>query len=217
VILAQDEARHFNHNYVGTEHLLLGLLSEEEGVAAQALSSVGATLDKARQQVKTIVGYGEEGTSSQAPFTPRTKHILELALREALQLGHNYIGAEHMLLGLLREREGVAARVLSDLEVDPEEVRRKVVALLKGERARSRGGSGAAKDSPAKERSLKKHPPHPQIVIGRLRKYIEKHEEEAQRFRRKAIKAYQEAQRLRDALVLLEASQASEADEEEAG
>ena len=134
VVLAQDEARHFNHNYIGTEHLLLGLLREDEGVAAQALSSLNVVLDEVREQVESIVGYGEEGTGAQAPFTPRSKKVLELALREALQLGHNYIGTEHILLGLVRESEGVAARVLSNLDVDPDKVRREVVRRLGEER-----------------------------------------------------------------------------------
>ena len=143
VVLAQDEARHFNHNYIGTEHLLLGLLREDEGVAAQALYSLNVVLDEVREQVESIVGYGEEGTGAQAPFTPRSKKVLELALREALQLGHNYIGTEHILLGLVRESEGVAARVLSNLDVDPDKVRREVVRRLGGGRSRSRGGGEA--------------------------------------------------------------------------
>ncbi len=143
VVLAQEEARHFNHNYIGTEHLLLGLLREDEGVAARALASLNVTLDEVREQVESIVGYGEEGSGGQAPFTPRSKKVLELALREALQLGHNYIGTEHILLGLVRESEGVAARVLSNLDVDPDKVRREVVRMLGGGRSgRGRGGSG---------------------------------------------------------------------------
>ncbi|HZY65342.1 MAG: ATP-dependent Clp protease ATP-binding subunit [Actinomycetota bacterium] len=141
VVLAQEEARHFNHNYIGTEHLLLGLLREDEGVAARALASLNVTLDEVREQVESIVGYGEEGSGGQAPFTPRSKKVLELALREALQLGHNYIGTEHILLGLVRESEGVAARVLSNLDVDPDKVRREVVRMLGGGRSgRGRGG-----------------------------------------------------------------------------
>ncbi len=143
VVLAQEEARHFNHNYIGTEHLLLGLLREEDGVAAQALNHLGVTLDDVREQVESIVGYGEEGSGSQAPFTPRSKKVLELALREALQLGHNYIGTEHILLGLVRESEGVAARVLSNLDVDPDKVRREVVRRLGGGRTQ-RGRAEAA-------------------------------------------------------------------------
>src|ERR687886_260120 len=150
VVLAQEEARHFNHNYIGTEHLLLGLLREDEGVAARALSSLNVTLDEVREQVESIVGYGEEGTGGQAPFTPRSKKVLELALREALQLGHNYIGTEHILLGLVRESEGVAARVLSNLDVDPDKVRREVVRMLGGGRGRSRGGEAAGRGVEAK-------------------------------------------------------------------
>ena len=142
VVLAQEEARHFNHNYIGTEHLLLGLLREDEGVAARALASLNVTLDEVREQVESIVGYGEEGTGGQAPFTPRSKKVLELALREALQLGHNYIGTEHILLGLVRESEGVAARVLNNLDVDPDKVRREVVRMLGGGRSRGRSGGG---------------------------------------------------------------------------
>jgi len=145
VVLAQEEARHFNHNYIGTEHLLLGLLREDEGVAARALASLNVTLDEVREQVESIVGYGEEGTGGQAPFTPRSKKVLELALREALQLGHNYIGTEHILLGLVRESEGVAARVLSNLDVDPDRIRRQVVQQLGGGRSqRGRGGEAGA-------------------------------------------------------------------------
>jgi Clp amino terminal domain, pathogenicity island component len=129
MVLAQDEARHFNHNYIGTEHILLGLVSEGSGVAAQALSSLGITLEAVRSQVESIVGYGE-GTGSQIPFTPRSKKVLELALREAMQIGHNYMGTEHLLLGLVRENEGVAARVLSNLNVDPGRVRREVLRRI---------------------------------------------------------------------------------------
>lgn len=130
VVLAQEEARSLRHNYIGTEHLLLGLLREGEGVAAQVLASLGVALDGAREQVEGIVGYGEEETGGQAPFTPRSKKVLELALRESMQLGHNYIGTEHLLLGLTRESEGVAAHVLGNLDVDPDRVWREVVRML---------------------------------------------------------------------------------------
>ena len=132
VVLAQDEARRFGHEYIGTEHLLMGLLREDEGVAAQALSSQSLSPDEVRERVESIVGYGE-GTGMQAPFTPRSKKVLELALRESMRLGHNHIGTEHILLGLVREGEGVAARVLSDLDVDPDEIRREVVRRIGGE------------------------------------------------------------------------------------
>ena len=133
VVLAQEEVRHFNHNYLGTEHLLLGLLREDEGVAARALAALDVTVDEVREQVESIVGYGEEGMGAQAPFTPRSKKVLELALRESMQLGHNYIGTEHLLLGLVREGEGVATRVLSNLDVDPDKVRQELARMLGGE------------------------------------------------------------------------------------
>jgi hypothetical protein len=136
VVLAQEEARHFNHNYIGTEHLLLGLLREDEGVAARALASLNVTLDEVREQVESIVGYGEEGTGAQAPFTPRSKKVLELALREALQLGHNYIGTEHILLGLVRENEGVASQMLSGMGVEADDVYEQVIRDLTGEPGR---------------------------------------------------------------------------------
>jgi len=116
VVLAQEEARTLKHNYIGTEHILLGLLREEEGLAARVLESLDITVERVRAQVVRIVGSGEEVTSGQIPFTPRAKKVLELALREALSLGHNYIGTEHILLGLVRENEGVAARILLDLD-----------------------------------------------------------------------------------------------------
>ena len=132
MVLAQEEARHMRHDYIGTEHLLLGLLKEDEGVAARALRAVNVSLDVAREQVQNIVGYGEEETGGQVPFTPRSKKILELSLKEALQIGHNYIGTEHILLGLVRDSEGVAARTLSNLDVDADDVRREVVRMLGG-------------------------------------------------------------------------------------
>jgi dihydroneopterin aldolase len=132
VVLAQEEARSFNHNYVGTEHLLLGLLREKDGVAGRALNSVGVRLGAVRERVEGIVGYGEGELGSQTPFTPRSKKIFELALRESMQLGHDYIGTEHLLLGLVRESEGVAARVLNDLGVDPDGLRAEVLAMLGG-------------------------------------------------------------------------------------
>src|SRR5207244_6709839 len=115
VVFAQDEARLLKHNYIGTEHLLLGLLREEEGMAARVLESLGVRIEAVRSQVARIVGPGDEVTSGQIPFTPRAKKVLEIALREGLSLGHDYIGTEHILLGLVRETEGVAARLLLDL------------------------------------------------------------------------------------------------------
>jgi Clp amino terminal domain, pathogenicity island component len=139
VVLAQEEARTLKHNYIGTEHILLGLLREEEGLAARVLESLDITVERVRGQVVRIVGSGEEVTSGQIPFTPRAKKVLELALREALSLGHNYIGTEHILLGLVRENEGVAARILLDFDADSEKIRNEVIRMLSGPSGRRRG------------------------------------------------------------------------------
>jgi ATP-dependent Clp protease ATP-binding subunit ClpC len=144
VVLAQEEARTLKHNYIGTEHILLGLLREEEGLAARVLESLDITVERVRAQVVRIVGSGEEVTSGQIPFTPRAKKVLELALREALSLGHNYIGTEHILLGLVRENEGVAARILLDFDADSEKIRNEVIRMLSGPGGRRQGqGAGA--------------------------------------------------------------------------
>jgi ATP-dependent Clp protease ATP-binding subunit ClpC len=151
VVLAQEEARALKHNYIGTEHILLGLLREEEGLAARVLQSLDITVERVRAQVVRIVGSGEEVTSGQIPFTPRAKKALELALRESLSLGHNYIGTEHILLGLVpenegvavrirpklrpperEENEGVAIRILLDFDADAEKIRNEVLQLLSG-------------------------------------------------------------------------------------
>ena len=144
VVLAQEEARTLKHNYIGTEHILLGLLREEEGLAARVLESLDITVERVRAQVVRIVGSGEEVTSGQIPFTPRAKKVLELALREALSLGHNYIGTEHILLGLVRENEGVAARILLDFDADSEKIRNEVIRMLSGPGSRQRSGGGQA-------------------------------------------------------------------------
>ena len=130
VVLSQEEARLLNHNYIGTEHILLGLIQERDGVAAKALQSLDIGLESVRAQVEEIIGQGGNPPSGHIPFTPRAKKILELSLREALQLSHNYIGTEHILLGLLREGEGVAAQVLAKLGADLDRVREQVVVLL---------------------------------------------------------------------------------------
>src|SRR5215217_3912768 len=143
VVLAQEEARTLKHNYIGTEHILLGLLREEEGLAARVLESLDITVERVRAQVVRIVGSGEEVTSGQIPFTPRAKKVLELALREALSLGHNYIGTEHILLGLVRENEGVAARILLDFDADSEKIRNEVIRMLSGPGGRRQGAGGA--------------------------------------------------------------------------
>ncbi|GGD30532.1 ATP-dependent Clp protease ATP-binding protein [Microbacterium faecale] len=132
VVLAQEEAKMLNHNYIGTEHILLGLIHEGEGVAAKALESLDISLDAVREQVQDIIGQGQQQPTGHIPFTPRAKKVLELSLREALQLGHNYIGTEHILLGLIREGEGVAAQVLVKLGADLNKVRQQVIQLLSG-------------------------------------------------------------------------------------
>ena len=153
VVLAQEEARMLNHNYIGTEHILLGLIHEGEGVAAKALESLGISLELVRVQVEEIIGQGQEAPSGHIPFTPRAKKVLELSLREALQLGHNYIGTEHIQLGLIREGEGVAAQVLVRLGADLNRVRQQAIQLLHGYQAgRSQETEpGAARSEPAEE------------------------------------------------------------------
>ena len=157
VVLAQEEARLLNHNYIGTEHILLGLIHEGEGVAAKALESLGISLESVRGQVEEIIGQGGNSPSGHIPFTPRAKKVLELSLREALQLGHNYIGTEHILLGLIREGEGVAAQVLVKLGADLARVREQVIQLLSayggvsgsahGEKSGSTSGGGSGESS----------------------------------------------------------------------
>jgi ATP-dependent Clp protease ATP-binding subunit ClpC len=132
VVLAQEEARMLNHNYIGTEHILLGLVHEGEGVAARALGSMSISLEAIRREVQEAIGQGQAAPTGHIPFTPRAKKVLELSLREALQLGHNYIGTEHILLGLVREGEGVAAQVLEKLGASLDRVRLAVIQLLSG-------------------------------------------------------------------------------------
>lgn len=149
VVLAQEEAKMLNHNYIGTEHILLGLIHEGEGVAAKALESLGISLDAVREQVQDIIGQGQQQPTGHIPFTPRAKKVLELSLREALQLGHNYIGTEHILLGLIREGEGVAAQVLVKLGADLNKVRQQVIQLLSGYQGKEPAGvaSGAGEQT----------------------------------------------------------------------
>ncbi|MFY1618181.1 ATP-dependent Clp protease ATP-binding subunit [Micromonospora sp. WMMD736] len=154
VVLAQEEARMLNHNYIGTEHILLGLIHEGEGVAAKALESLGISLEGVRQQVEEIIGQGQQAPSGHIPFTPRAKKVLELSLREALQLGHNYIGTEHILLGLIREGEGVAAQVLVKLGADLNRVRQQVIQLLSGYQGKEPAAAGAAPGEAAPSTSL---------------------------------------------------------------
>src|ERR1700722_6674570 len=142
VVLAQEEARMLNHNYIGTEHILLGLIHEGEGVAAKSLESLGISLEGVRSQVEEIIGQGQQAPSGHIPFTPRAKKVLELSLREALQLGHNYIGTEHILLGLIREGEGVAAQVLVKLGAELTRVRQQGIQLLSGYQGKETGEAG---------------------------------------------------------------------------
>ena len=148
VVLAQEEARKFNHNYIGTEHILVGLIREDGGVAAKGLESLGISLDAVRQQIEEIVGIGEQAPSGHVPFTPRAKKVLELSLREALQLGYDYIGTEHILLGLIREGDGVAAQVLVRLGADLNQVRQEVIQRLHGFQGEDEPGSQRAVQRP---------------------------------------------------------------------
>ncbi len=143
MVLAQEEARMLNHDSIGTEHILLGLIREGEGVAAKALESLGISQEAVRRQIEEIIGQGQQAPSGHIPVTPRAKKVLELSLREALQLGHNYIGTEHILLGLIREGDGVAAQVLAGFGADLNRVRQQVVQLLHGVR-----GAGFAPGGP---------------------------------------------------------------------
>ena len=156
IVLAQEEARMLRHNYIGTEHLLLGLLREADGVAARVLGTLEVGLEEVRGEVTRIVGEGDHESQGQIPFTPRAKKVLELALREALSLGHNYIGTEHILLGLMRESEGVAARILNDLDVDADRARQEVMRVLSGPSRRPSRSTAAPEPAEGKERKSSK-------------------------------------------------------------
>jgi ATP-dependent Clp protease ATP-binding subunit ClpA len=186
VVLAQEEARALKHNYIGTEHILLGLLREEEGLAARVLESLHIRVEEVRAQVVRIVGQADELTTGQAPFTPRAKKVLELALREALSLGHNFIGTEHILLGLVRENEGVAARILVDFDADAEKIRNEVIRMLSGS---GRRGEQTKPLAPARELTS---PPIAREVLDELARIDEE--------KQKAIaeQRFQEAAELRD-------------------
>jgi ATP-dependent Clp protease ATP-binding subunit ClpC len=144
VVLAQEEARMLDHNVIGTEHLLLGLIHEGHGVAASALQSLGISLAAVRQQVEQVIGRGEQAPSGHIPFTPHAKMVLELSLRESQRLGHDYIGTEHLLLGLSCEGEGVAGQLLLTLGADANRVRQQVILLLAGRQGEEPGSSGAS-------------------------------------------------------------------------
>src|ERR1043165_3617503 len=154
LVLAQEEARLLNHNFIGTEHILLGLIHEGEGTAAKALESLGITLEAVREKVEETIGPAGASTTGSPPFTPRAKKVLELSLREALQLGHNYIGTEHILLGLIREGEGVAAQVLVKLGADLNRVRQQVIQLLSGYQGKEPAAAGATPGEAAPSTSL---------------------------------------------------------------
>jgi hypothetical protein len=186
VVLAQDEARALKHNYIGTEHILLGLLREDEGLAARVLESLDITVEEVRAQVARIVGQGDEVTTGQIPFTPEAKKTLELALREALSLGHNYIGTEHLLLGLMRENEGVAVRILLDFDVDAEKVRNEVIRLLSGPSRRT------ADEEPAPSPWLPPSPPFSPELAAELEKLRKDKEAAIERH------GFEEAASLRD-------------------
>ncbi len=144
-MLAQEEARLLNHSFIGTEHILLGLIHEGEGVAAKALESLGISLEAVREKVEETIGMAGTAPSGSPPFTPRAKKVLELSLREALQLGHSYIGTEHMLLGLVREGEGVAATVLVSLGADLGRVRQQVIQLMSGNQGKESVGASTGR------------------------------------------------------------------------
>lgn len=148
---AQEEARLLSHSFIGTEHVLLGLLREGEGLGAVALRELGVSLEEAREQVEAIVGMAGTAPVGSPPFTPRAKKVLELALREALQMNHSYIGTEHILLGLVREGEGVAATVLVSLGADLGRVRQEVIRLMSGAPETTAGASGAHEPGPSSE------------------------------------------------------------------
>ena len=162
VVLAEEEARLLNHNWIGTEHLLLGLIRQGDSVAARALESLGISLQAVRQEVEEIIGQGEQVPSEEIPFTPRSKMVLELALRESLQLRDNYIGPEHILLGLMREGDGVAAQVLVKLGADLNRARQQVIWLISGQQPR------LARQPPREGAPVTEAQARPDVTEGRL-------------------------------------------------
>ena len=155
IVLAQEEARRLNHNYIGTEHLLLGLIHEGESVAARALEALGISLDDVREEIKDIVGQGASMSTGHMPFTPRAKKVMELSLRESLQLNHNYIGTEHLLLALVREGEGVAAQVLRERGAELERVRAQVSELLPQQASRTAGAASVRAGTPPEPEAIR--------------------------------------------------------------
>ena len=194
VVLAQHEARGLKHNYIGTEHILLGLLREEEGLAARVLESFDITVEEVRAQVARIVGLGDEVTTGQIPFTPRAKKVLELSLREAISLGHNYIGTEHILLGIVRENEGVAARILLDFDADAEKIRNEIIRMLSGPGRRPPEDvpDPDSSDDPELERYSPRSPPIAPEVAAEIERVRQEKEEAIE------AQAFPEAAALRD-------------------
>jgi ATP-dependent Clp protease ATP-binding subunit ClpA len=179
VVFAQDEARSLRHNYIGTEHILLGLLREEEGLAARVLDSLDVTAEEVRAHVGRIVGEGDEVVTGQIPFTPRARRTLELALREALQIGHNYIGTEHILLGLVHEQDGVGALVLRELGVDSEMVTRHVVDVLAGSGERESSAALGARLGPPRPQPRARAAPGPPRFARDVRHVLAHAQQEA--------------------------------------
>jgi prophage maintenance system killer protein len=192
VVLAQEEARLLSHNYIGTEHILLGLIHEGEGVAAKALESLGVSLEAVRVKVEEIIGEGQQAPSGHIPFTPRANKVLELSKREALQLGHNYIGTEHILLGLIREGEGVAAQVLVQLGADLGRVRQQVIQLLSG----YQGKETAKADAPAEAAAARPRSARATLILQELNAELD----ESARLRAGNDRLLTEVTRLRDLL-----------------
>jgi ATP-dependent Clp protease ATP-binding subunit ClpC len=169
VVHAQEQARQLNHNYIGTEHILLGLIREGDGLAAEALAALGISLEAARQEIEAIIGRGTEPPSAHIPFTPRSKKVLELALGEAHELGHEHIGTGHILLGLIRERDGVAAQVLVRRDIDLDRARQQVIQLLAGQPGGPTAGEGEMTIAGGGIEEVKDDD-----EIGRLRREIER-------------------------------------------
>jgi ATP-dependent Clp protease ATP-binding subunit ClpC len=166
VVLAQDEARAMRHDYIGTEHLLLGLLREEEGLGARVLARLGIEIDAVRAVVRTRIGEGDEESVGEIPFTPHAKETLELSLREALTLGHKYIGTEHVLLGLVRQREGGGVEILEQLGASPASVHETVIGMLGGPGPMQQGGTVRAMQAHQPHARARVLPPTAMLVTG---------------------------------------------------
>ena len=195
VVLAQDESRRLGHDSIGTEHILLGLLREEEGIAARVLETLDVTLEEVQADVIRVVGRGETPETGQIPFTPRAKKTLELALREAVALGHDYIGTEHVLLGLVRADEGVGAEILREHDADPERIRRAIIRMLSG-------SAPLGEPKPEPDEVELTCPPLAPEVLAELERLTREKEAAVER------QAFDEAASLREAERLLRAASA---------